>query len=119
MKGHSVGIKPTMNIDTSSQAINLQQDLKAAQLHEIIFADYQKKHKNWSDLPTAPYTTSFAEDLILKIHERSILYRVKRVSMNEFQVKFCGKDKKEDETEVILMKISGASHCLDFGEYTL
>ena len=34
LKEHSANIKPTMNMDTSAQTINIQQDIKAAELTE-------------------------------------------------------------------------------------
>jgi len=63
MKNHSASLKPTMGMDFSTQTLNLQSDIKAAELEEIIFKDYKYSNKKWSNTPTAPYTTTFAEGL--------------------------------------------------------
>ena len=46
-------------MDTVAQALNIQQDLKAAGLAELIFGDFERTSKLWSDYPTAPFTTPF------------------------------------------------------------
>ena len=79
-----------MNLDTAAKTINKQQDLKVAELEEIICSDYEKNNKTWSDYPTSPYTTSFAEALIRSPVNRASLYNVRRVSNRKFQVHFIG-----------------------------
>ena len=59
-----------MNLDTAARTINIQQDIKVAELEELICADYEKSDKLWSDLPTSPYTTTFAEGIIHVIAHR-------------------------------------------------
>ena len=36
-KNHNASLKPTMGMDSSAQTLNLQSDIKAAQLEGIIF----------------------------------------------------------------------------------
>ena len=90
MKEHSARIMPTMNLDTAANTLNIQQDIKAAELEEIIGHDYLKTNKLWSNYPTSSYTTSFAEGLIHMIVKRTPLYSVKRVGLQAFQVHYLG-----------------------------
>ena len=80
LKSHSSSLKPTQGMDTSAQTLNLQADIKAGQMDEIIFNDYQNNNKMWSDWPTSPYTTTFAEGLINAVYNRRHLYTVRRVA---------------------------------------
>ena len=88
LKSHSSSLKPTQGMDTSAQTLNLQADIKAGQMDEIIFNDYQNNNKMWSDWPTSPYTTTFAEGLINTVYNRHHLYTVWRVAERTFQVEF-------------------------------
>ncbi len=88
LKKHSAPMQPTMNLDTSSKTLNLQANLKAREVEEIIFNDYHYSHKTWSSLPTAPYTTTLAEGIINGIMKRSLLYGCKRLDTSEFEVEF-------------------------------
>ena len=45
IKNHSASLKPTMGMDSLAQTLNLQSDIKAAQLEEIIFKDYKYSNK--------------------------------------------------------------------------
>ena len=90
MKNHSASLKPTMGMDSSAQTLNLQSDIKAAQLEEIIFKDYKYSNKKWSNTPTAPYTTTFGEGLIKEVYCRLPLYVSKRVDVSTFQVLYEG-----------------------------
>jgi len=89
-----------MNLDTAARTINIQQDIKVAELEELICADYEKSDKLWSDLPTSPYTTTFAEGIIHVIAHRSSLYTVVCVGKNMFQVKFIGDIPTEQNTTI-------------------
>ena len=77
-------------MDTASQTVNVQQDLKAAELSELVFGDFERTHKSWSKNPTAPYTTTFGEGLIKEVTDRVKLYIAIRVSQRAFQVFFIG-----------------------------
>ena len=79
-----------MNLDTAAKTINIQQDLKVAELEEMICADYERTDKRWSDYPTSPYTTTFAEALIKAIVHRSSLYLALVVGCAKFHVYFIG-----------------------------
>ncbi len=85
-------MQPTMNLDTSSKTLNLQANLKAREVKEIIFNDYHYSNKTWSYLPTAPYTTTLAEGIINGIMKRLSLYECKRVDTSEFEVEFLVED---------------------------
>ena len=54
MKNHSAAMKPTMNLDTSSQTLNLQSDIKAAELEEMIYRDYHCTDKIFSQYTEFP-----------------------------------------------------------------
>ena len=77
-------------MDTAAQTLNVQQDLKAEELSELVFGDFERTHKSWSNNPTAPYTTTFGEGLIKGVTDRVKLYTAIRVSEIVFQVNFIG-----------------------------
>ena len=77
-------------MDTAAQTLNVQQDLKAEELSELVFGDFERTHKEWSNNPTAPYTTTFGEGLIKAVTDRVKLYTAIRVSESVFQVIFIG-----------------------------
>ena len=77
-------------MDTAAQTLNIQQDLKAEELSELVFGNFERTHKSWSNSPTAPYTTTFGESLIKGVNDRVKLYSAVRVSESEFQVHFIG-----------------------------
>jgi hypothetical protein len=53
LKSHSCAIKPIMNLDTSSNTMNIQSSIKVKECEDIIFQDSTQTHKRWSDLPTS------------------------------------------------------------------
>ena len=77
-------------MDTAAKTLNVQQDVQAELLSELVFGDFDRPHKSWSNNPTAPYTTTFGEGLIKGVTDRVKLYLVIRVSENEFQVHYIG-----------------------------
>ena len=79
-------MQPTMNLDTSAQTQNLQAAIKAADLDAMLHMEFTRKNKNWSDKPTSPHTTSFAEGLLKVEYERSKLKNVKRTGSKTFEV---------------------------------
>ena len=99
MKNHSAAMKPTMNLDTSAQTLNLQSDLKAAELEDMIYRDYHCTDKHWSDSPSSPFTTTFGEGLINAVYERRHLYHAIRVGLNSFQVTFVGSQPSDADME--------------------
>ena len=68
-------------MDTSAKTLNIQQDLKAAQIEEMIYFDFTHTDKRWSKLPTSPYTVSLAEGLLLKMMSRIHLYEFLSLEM--------------------------------------
>ena len=86
-----------MNMDTAAKTLNLQQNLKVAELEEIILQDYMKNDKMWSESPTGPYTTTFGEGTISVIKARSKFYTARRVGVNQFQVSFNRSDHSDEE----------------------
>ena len=94
MKAHSASIKPTMNMDTAANAINIQQDLKVAELNEIVFQEYNKPNKTWSNYPTSTFTTTFGEGIMKQVHDHVLVHKnrsAKRVGASSFQVRYVGK----------------------------
>ncbi len=83
-------MQPTMNMDTSSKTLNTQASLKSKEIEEIIFKDYHYKDKTWSKSPTAPYTATVAEGIIVSIMECSHLYWCNKVETYSFLVTFQG-----------------------------
>ena len=59
-----------MKLSTSASAINMQADLKAAELKNIIYNDFTKPSKVWSKSVTAKHVLAFAEGLLKSIQER-------------------------------------------------
>ena len=90
MKDHSVTLSATMGMDSAAKALNVQQDLKAAELNAIVERDFTHKNKNFSSLPTARYTHQRAEGIIKQIHDRKNLYSARRVGDRCFQVYYIG-----------------------------
>ena len=81
-----------MNMDTSARAMSIQSHVKACELEEIASNDFRNKNKQWSNTPSAPYTTSFGEGLIVAVYARRHLYRVARIGQQKFQVFFNEED---------------------------
>ena len=51
-------IQAAMGMGTAAQSLNIQSDIKAADLEAMIYSDYTKPEKlRWSTSATAPYTT--------------------------------------------------------------
>ncbi len=65
-----------------------------------MIATIKKRQSNW---PTAPYTTTVAEGIIVSIMEHCHLYLCKRVETNSFQVTFQGNGESTSDvcTEII------------------
>ena len=81
LKNHCAALNPRMDIDTSAKTLNIQQDLKAAEIEEMIYFDFTHTDKRWSKLPTSPYTVSLAEGLLLKMMSRIHLYEFLSLEM--------------------------------------
>ena len=62
-KQHSAPMQPTMNMDTAAKTLNLQTDVKVSEVEAMIYDDFTKTDKRWSNKPTAPYLVSFGEGL--------------------------------------------------------
>ena len=90
LKSHCAALNPRMDMDTSAKTLNIQQDLKAAEIEEMIYFDFTHTDKRWSKLPTSPYTVSLAEGLLLKMMSRIQLYESSFVGDGKFQVKYMG-----------------------------
>lgn len=88
LKEHSAGVQGTMNLGTSAKTLILQSKLKVAELDDMIYRDYNKRGKSWSDSPTATSVLSFAEALFKAKSERVPLYTSERVGERTFEVRF-------------------------------
>jgi hypothetical protein len=80
LKSHSCAIKPIMNLDTSSNTMNIQSSIKVKECEDIIFQEATCTHKRWSDLPTSPHTTSVGEGILQGVMSRVNQYVAKLVS---------------------------------------
>ncbi len=78
----------TMNLDTAANNLIVQSDLKAAEIDESIYFDYQCNDKHLSSYPTSPFTITLAEGIISKKYKSAEYYDTKRVSIDTFQVAF-------------------------------
>ncbi len=81
-------MQATMTLHTSSNTLNMQANIKAKEIEEIIFNDFHHSNKTWSSLPTSPYTTTVAEGITTGIMSHASLYLYKQANVDEFQVLF-------------------------------
>jgi hypothetical protein len=58
LKSHSCAVKPTLNLDSSANTINIQSSIEVQECEDILFQDATRTHQKWSDLPTSQNTTS-------------------------------------------------------------
>ena len=91
-------MRPTMNLDTSASSINMQADLKGAQIDDMIYSEFMKPRKIWSQSLTSKYVVTFAEGLLKAVRDRVHLYCSKRVGLSCFEVHYTGTSMKDDET---------------------
>ena len=70
LKSHSCAVKPTMNLDSLANTMNIQTSIKVQDCEEIIFQDAMQTHKKLSDLPTSQHTTSVGEGILHGIMSR-------------------------------------------------
>ena len=92
-------MRPTMNLDTSASSINMQADLKAAQIDDLIYSEFTKPKKVWSQSLTSKYVLTFAEGLLKTVRDRVHLYYSKRVGLASFEVHYIGTSMKDEETD--------------------
>ncbi len=92
-----------MSLTTAANAMNVQTDLKAAELKDIAAQDFLKK-KNWSDSATSEYVTTFAEGLLKSVTNRVSMYRSKKMREATFQVEFTGSDISRTQKLQTIMK---------------
>ena len=90
IKAHSAGIKATMGMDKSAEALSLQSSIKTAELDEMAWHDYIARNKRWSNLPSSPDTCRHAEGLLTVVMLRRDLYVARRVGEREFEVEYIG-----------------------------
>ena len=67
IKGHSCGVKPTMNIDTSAKTLINQTRICLLDCKSAIFQDATCTHKKWSALPTSKHTVTIADGILIEI----------------------------------------------------
>ncbi len=75
LQSHSCAVKPTMNLDSSENTINIQSIIKVQECEDIT-----RTHKKWSDLPTLQHTTSVGEGVLQGIIQELII-----MGQNSFQ----------------------------------
>ena len=88
VKSHSCPMLPTMGLDRSANNLNVQADIKAAEIDTFCHSQYVNNKKNWSTHPTAPYVTAFGEGLISHEYRCSITKKCRRVGQAHFQVTY-------------------------------
>lgn len=79
MKNHSIPLKASASMAKNAAALTMQSVMKTAALNAEAYRNVKKSNKKWSNFPTAPYLTPFAEGLVHSIMARQDLYTVKRV----------------------------------------
>jgi hypothetical protein len=80
LKGHSCAVKPTMNLDSLANTMNIQTSIKVQDCEKIIFQDAMRTHKKWSDLPTSQHTSSVREGILQGMMSRINHCQAKLVS---------------------------------------
>ena len=76
-------------MDTSAKTLNLQSDLKAAQLDELIYKDFLLSDKKWSTSTTSSRTMTLGEGLVQEVLSRFHLYTPVRIGPCLFEVLYC------------------------------
>jgi len=94
MKNHSASLKPTHGMDASAQTLNLQSDVKAAELNDLVFRDYSQSLKNWSITPTPVHLATFGEGLVKAVYDQHHFYKARRNEDQKFQVIYVGNQNK-------------------------
>jgi len=84
-----------MNMDTAAKTLNLQTDVKVSEVQAMIYEEFTKTDKRWSNTLTAPHLLSFGEGLVVEAYKRASLYKGRRVGEREFQVMFVGDGNKD------------------------
>ena len=51
MKNNASAVTPTMNMDTAAKAMNMQSDIKASSLKEVVYNDFTRSQKNGLNIP--------------------------------------------------------------------
>ena len=82
-------MQPTMSMDTSAKTLNLQSDLKAAQLDELIYQDYLLSDKKWCTSASSSRTMTLGEGLVQEVLSRFHLYTPVRIGQRLFEVLYC------------------------------
>jgi hypothetical protein len=80
LNSHSCAVKPTMNLDSSANTINIQSSIEVQECEDVILKDAMQTHKKWSDLPTSQHTTSVGEVILQGIMSRINHYVAKPFS---------------------------------------
>ncbi len=88
-----------MNLDSSASSINMQADLKAAQIEDMIHSEFIKPIKKWSNSLTSKHDLSFPEGLLKAVRDRVHLYSPKRVGVASFEVHYMEKYNKNDKVD--------------------
>ena len=102
MKNHSAALKPTHGMDVSTQTLNLQSDIKAAELNELIFRDYSE-----TDKKVVQYTYISAYYYFWRRSCKGSVWSIPLVwthenRANNFQVAYVGGQDEADKSPVDL-----------------
>ncbi len=85
-----------MNLGISAKTLKTQESLKCSKVDDIIYHDFFRNNKSWLATPTAPYTTSFSERLIVAEMIRMDFYDCKQVGESIFECNFVGNAETEE-----------------------
>ena len=77
-------------MDSSAATLNLQFDIKAAEMEAFIHGEFTRNDKNWSDTPTPARATSFGEGLFKVEYARRKHKRARRVGARNFEAVYDG-----------------------------
>ena len=86
LKNNAVPMLLTMDLDSSSNTLNIQATLKVAALDAYLHGEFSNTNKRWSELPTSPYQLSFDEALMTSEDARSEHKPPHRTGTSCFQV---------------------------------
>ena len=77
-------------MDSSADTLNLQSDIKAAEMEAFMHGEFTRNDQNWSDTPTSARATSFGEGLFNAEYARRKHKSARRVGAREFEVVYDG-----------------------------
>ena len=78
-----------MNMNTAAKTWNVHTEINTAKIKELICNDFRKT-KKWSSSLAAVHVTTFAEGLIVHVHDRRNLCKDAHVGERTFEDNYIG-----------------------------